>query len=95
MSDPIIWLAFFVIGVAVGVLVPPSHWFKKHIADEAPEEVWMPKDEPAPVEAQKVEDISFSVTGKPRAVPWHIRRRELEEAARTKRRRYESFREAE
>jgi len=36
---------------------------------------------------------NFSVTGKPRAVPWHIRRKELEAKARTKRKRLESFQE--
>lgn len=35
----------------------------------------------------------FAVTGTPRRVPWHIRRKELEEAARTKRKKLESFQE--
>lgn len=36
---------------------------------------------------------NFAVTGKPRSIPWHIRRKELEAAARTKRKRLESFQE--
>lgn len=35
----------------------------------------------------------FSVAGRPRTVPWHIRRKELEAAARTKRKKRESFQE--
>jgi hypothetical protein len=105
MTDDLLYLAIFVLGMVVGGYLVSliGQRFKLHIADEAPFE-----PEPIPKEVTDFQERSvgraavalaraaeFDVTGKPRAVPWHIRKRELEEAARTKRRRLESFREAE
>lgn len=39
------------------------------------------------------QDFPFAVTSKPRHVPWSIRKKELEQEARQKRRQLESFRE--
>jgi hypothetical protein len=111
MADDWLYLAIFLVGMVAGgslgaslaLMFPEGKWFKHYIADEAPFE-----PEPIPKEVTDFQERSvsraaialaraaeFDVTGKPRAVPWHIRKRELEEAARTKRRRLESFREAE
>jgi hypothetical protein len=113
MTEDVLYLAIFLLGMAVGgalvALLHEAEWFKRHIADEAPEESDQFPDvvaeSTAAMEALGLKRApypgplkpidQFDVTGKPRAVPWHIRKRELEEAARTKRRRLESFREAE
>lgn len=41
----------------------------------------------------KVSDVQFSVAGTPRPVPWHLRKRELEAASRTKRKARDEYRE--
>ena len=45
------------------------------------------------MKAQSIPVADFSVTGKSRTVPWHIRRKELEAAARSRRQKLESFQE--
>jgi hypothetical protein len=49
----------------------------------------------AELEAAEAEKsaATYAVSGVPRAVPWHIRRRELEQSARTKRKKRDEFRE--
>lgn len=43
--------------------------------------------------AKLLSNEPFAVSGKPHRVPWNIRKRELTEAAKKKRRQYESFQE--
>lgn len=64
-------------------LAIPSKVIDEAAPDQTPEA-------PEPKRAEFTTD--FTVTGKSR-VPWHIRRKELEAAARTKRKRLESFQE--
>lgn len=61
-----------------------------------------PKIHPAAVEAAAVAVVEakeeaaeeFTVAGKPKPLPWKLRRRELEAKAKTKRRKLEEYRDA-
>lgn len=76
-----VWM---LMGKPEGLTATSSEVIDEPTADRPPEEA-------EPKRANFTSD--FAVTGKPRAVPWHIRRKELEAAARTKRKRLESFQE--
>jgi hypothetical protein len=65
--------------------LPPAGESLSKIMDEA-------YAQEMPGELSKPND--FSVSGKPRTVPWNIRRKELEAKSRTKREKLESFRDA-
>ena len=52
---------------------------------------WKP-NEPVPHLDNPAEDVIYAVSGKPRHTPWPRRKKELEAAARQKRRQIEEFR---
>lgn len=92
------WLCLgLLLGLVVGVFVPEviEYFPHKRICTTKTDAEYAIRDhvsdEQGPKRAEFAPD--FAVTGKPRAIPWHIRRKELEAAARTKRKRLESFQE--
>lgn len=91
------WLCLgLLVGLTCGVFLPEflSLFHRERIcttktdAEDRAEVQEINEDEPKRANFEG----DFAVTGKPR-VPWHIRRKELEAAARTKRKRLESFQE--
>lgn len=93
-------LVIFTLGVLVGTSLTPGEreaaWVAKD-EQEAREEKGVQimrglLDDPI---ARKIGENAqaFNVTGKPRHSPWKTRRKELEAAARTKRKKLESFQE--
>jgi hypothetical protein len=98
----ILYFFIFLFGMMAGagllLLLADGEWIRRHVVDDEPEEKFSvvvtdidEVNKTITLSPSKPVDIPFNVAGKPRAVPWHIRRRELEEAARSKRRRLESF----
>jgi hypothetical protein len=96
------WLIGFVMGVclATGVWLWADRKAQDISINDVPQErvelMDMDKWKPETIEeiTQELKGTNdFSVTGKPRTVPWKQRRKELEAAARTKRKRLKSFQE--
>lgn len=86
-------LLAFALGVAAGIRIWELWPKKPSIPPECVDIVRM--DQWRPVETQDTESekpTDYAVDRKPRKTPWPIRRRELEAAARTKRKAMEEYR---